>query len=386
MTLSMTAWPTPTPAHATAVSIALEKVMKEHGHELRWQGDHESMRTKAHAAVRRALAKVWQPHWDALASDLAATATKLGAKGSVIYSSQEVDAYRYISLYAMRERLFPAMQDAVRSWPYFNEHHDWASRAKDIALAAVDSPDKGRFPTIQAVDPFAAFYLPSTKTAISGGVLAIDHDGVGPFRLTKRSKVHVGYGVVVPVKGITGAGRRGAAAVPHRVDLYVLVRSWSFKPIVVDDPQYERDSNVAAMQEWAGMLSYGDREHGPFTGAYDRVPVHVKVTERDKVYDGGILLYAGNYPLYGVSQPKVPRGADVGGGKLHALSGKKLDAEVDRLFNKHGVEGGANVVGSPQFDIVNLGKIAEDIKVAILAGEDGDEAAQIAVSKYRTDR
>jgi len=57
------------------------------------------------------------------------------------------------------------------------------------------------------------------------------------------------------------------------------------------------------------------------------------------------------------------------------LKGKKLDDAVNKAFYKHG--------DSVQFDIMDLGKLSNDVKKAYEAGEDMDEAMKKAVAKYR---
>jgi hypothetical protein len=59
------------------------------------------------------------------------------------------------------------------------------------------------------------------------------------------------------------------------------------------------------------------------------------------------------------------------------LKGKKLQAEINRLFKLHG--------NNVQFNIHDLGKISRCVELANDAGLDLDEAMRAAVAKYRLD-
>jgi len=57
------------------------------------------------------------------------------------------------------------------------------------------------------------------------------------------------------------------------------------------------------------------------------------------------------------------------------LKGKKLDAEINRLYGIHG--------DRVQVNIMDLGKISNAAKSAYEAGEDMEAALKVAIAKYR---
>lgn len=215
--------------------------------------------------IDRALLSVWQPRWDSLVERM---------------KSARTNSREYLKLYAQRNRIFSAMQQASNGFPYYDEHHDWGQEAIDRLKAQVERDNV--YPTIQDIDPYTSEYLPKGKTLRYSEVSSIDiarpqvaylQDGYA-----RADKGDARIGVVFPVQ----EGRK------KRLRLYVYSDLLGARKIEMSHghPYGFGRQTVQPLEDWLRFI--GPRQVG------DRPPESGYTVKGDKKTHG-YLLYAGEY-------------------------------------------------------------------------------------------